>query len=247
MLKDALSYCRVDPSAQIASSVTLGFHAVVMADVRIGEGTTIGNNVVIYPGTEVGNRVTIFDNAVLGRRPQSAGNVARPFPNDLPPLRIGDDSVVGACAVLYTGTRIGRHVLVSDLCSIREGCVIGDYALLGRAVILNYDAQIGARTKIMDQTHITGKCRVGEDCFISVLVGTSNVNTMGPVTEEDIVGPTIEDGARIGIGVSILPGKRIGRNAMVSAGSVVSTNIPDGMLAGGSPARVIRDNPYAKR
>lgn len=239
--------CEIDPSARLAKSVQLGFHTVIMADVSIGEDTVIGHNVVIYPGTEIGRGVRVYDNAVLGRRPQSAGNVARPLREDLDPLRIGDFSVIGACAVLYAGTRIGSHVLVSDLCSIREECVVEDFALLGRGVILNYNARVGKRTKIMDQTHITGNCTIGEDCFISVLVGTTNDNTMGLVAAPQILGPTIGDGARIGMGVNILPAKTIGKNSIVSAGSVVSTNIPEGVLAGGFPARVIRDNPFLKK
>jgi acetyltransferase-like isoleucine patch superfamily enzyme len=45
----------------------------------------------------------------------------------------------------------------------------------------------------------------------------------------------------------VLPGKIIGKDSIVSAGSLVSTNIPEGVLAGGVPARVLRDNPYLKK
>lgn len=55
-------------------------------------------------------------------------------------------------------------------------------------------------------------------------------------------GCTIEDGALIGMGSIILNQARIGRNAMVGAGALVTsgTVIPEGMLAMGSPARVVR-------
>ena len=133
MSRETYTFCHIDPSARIAESVKMGFHAVIMADVFIGEDSTIGNNVVVYPGTEIGRNVTVYDNAVLGRRPQSAGNVTRNLKTNLGPLTIGDGSVIGACAVLYAGTRIGRQVLVCDLASIREECVIEDLAVLGRA------------------------------------------------------------------------------------------------------------------
>ena len=47
----------------------------------------------------------------------------------------------------------------------------------------------------------------------------------------------IERGAWIGAAVVILPGVTIGRNAVVGAGSVVTRDVPPGMVAAGNPAR----------
>ena len=51
----------------------------------------------------------------------------------------------------------------------------------------------------------------------------------------------IEDGAWIGAGAIILPGVRIGRKAVVGAGSVVTRDVPPGTVVAGNPARVIRE------
>ena len=45
----------------------------------------------------------------------------------------------------------------------------------------------------------------------------------------------------IGGGAIILPGARIGSRAVIGAGSVVTRDIPEGMLAVGNPCRVIRE------
>ena len=45
----------------------------------------------------------------------------------------------------------------------------------------------------------------------------------------------------IGAGAVILPGVNIGKNSVIGAGSVVTRDIPEGVLALGSPARVIRE------
>lgn len=45
----------------------------------------------------------------------------------------------------------------------------------------------------------------------------------------------------IGAGTVILPGVNIGNNSVIGAGSVVTRDIPEGVLALGSPARVIRE------
>lgn len=55
-------------------------------------------------------------------------------------------------------------------------------------------------------------------------------------------GCTIEDGALIGMGSILLNGARIEKNAMTGAGTLVpgGMTVPEGMLAMGSPARIIR-------
>jgi acetyltransferase-like isoleucine patch superfamily enzyme len=50
---------------------------------------------------------------------------------------------------------------------------------------------------------------------------------------------TLQDGCWIGIGVVILPGVTIGRNAIVSANAVVMQDVPANSVVGGIPARVI--------
>jgi maltose O-acetyltransferase len=45
----------------------------------------------------------------------------------------------------------------------------------------------------------------------------------------------------VGGGAIILPGVRIGSRAVIGAGSVVTRDIPEGVLAAGNPCRVIRD------
>ncbi|MDO4198853.1 MAG: DapH/DapD/GlmU-related protein [Erysipelotrichaceae bacterium] len=50
----------------------------------------------------------------------------------------------------------------------------------------------------------------------------------------------IDDGAWLGAGVTVLPGVRIGKHAIVGAASVVTKDVPDYAVAVGNPAKVIR-------
>ena len=50
----------------------------------------------------------------------------------------------------------------------------------------------------------------------------------------------VKNGAIISVGCIIIAGVTIGENAMVGAGSVVTTDIPDNCIAIGNPARVIK-------
>jgi len=58
------------------------------------------------------------------------------------------------------------------------------------------------------------------------------VQSKGPVI--------IDDEAWLGVRVTVLSGVRIGKGAVIGAGSVVSKNIPDNAIAVGTPARVVK-------
>ncbi|NLE88651.1 MAG: sugar O-acetyltransferase [Myxococcales bacterium] len=51
----------------------------------------------------------------------------------------------------------------------------------------------------------------------------------------------IEDDVWVGGGAIVLPGVRIGRGAVIGAGSVVTKDVPAGVFAGGNPCRVLRE------
>ena len=230
----------------IPSSVKLGHNVVIMDDVEIGENSQIGNNVVIYPKTSIGRSVTILDNAVLGRLPISAGNISRPLMDDYRPLLIGDHSVIGACTVLYTGTRIANNVLICDLSSVREACDIEEFVVLGRGVMVQPETRIGARSRIMDMCHLPGDMVIEEDVFFSALVGSASENSMGRAEDEVGMrrgGPHVKRGAYIGVGALMLPQTTIGENAVVGAGALVTRDVPPGVLVMGVPAKVVRSVP----
>lgn len=52
---------------------------------------------------------------------------------------------------------------------------------------------------------------------------------------------TVGDNVWIGGGVRVLPGVKIGNNVVIGAGSVVTKDIPDNVVAAGNPCRIIRN------
>jgi acetyltransferase-like isoleucine patch superfamily enzyme len=55
------------------------------------------------------------------------------------------------------------------------------------------------------------------------------------------IGPLyVGDGTWLGAGVSALDGIRVGRGCIVGAGAVVTRDLPENLLAGGVPAKVLR-------
>jgi maltose O-acetyltransferase len=53
----------------------------------------------------------------------------------------------------------------------------------------------------------------------------------------------VEDNVWLGGGVVVCPGVTIGQDTVVGAGAVVTRDLPPGVVAVGSPARVVRDLP----
>lgn len=218
--------------------------AIIHDDVVIEDEVIIHDYVVIYPGTVVKKNTEIYDHCVLGKLPTSPGVTSRKLKNKYNPLIIGENCVLCPGVVLYVGTTIGSNTLLGDFCSIREECCIGNNCIISRNVSVNYNTRIGNRTKVMDNTHITGNAVIEEDVFISVLVATTNDNTMGreEYSEDHVQGPYIKKNTTIGAAANILPNVTVGENCIIGAGAVVTKNIEDNKVAMGMPARVIRDN-----
>lgn len=195
----------------------------------------------IYENVIIGNNVTIFPGAVVGRPPLSSGAARKTDIDNLPPLIIGEGSVIGANAVIYGGSKIGKNSMICDGASVREFVTIGDNSLVAMGVTINRDTQIGNNVKIMDNTHITGNAVIEDNVFIGMLVTMANDNTMNRSTLSlsQMMGPTIRSGARIGQGACILPGIEIGKESIVAANAVVTKDVPEYKTAIGIPAKIV--------
>lgn len=226
---------------QISKSASIAATAVIHDGVVIEDNVVIHDYVVIYPGVTIRAGCEIFDHCVIGKYPTTPGSTVRPLKESYSPVEIGENCVLCPGTVVYIGTRVGRHTLLGDFCSIREDCTVGEYCIISRNVSVNYETVIGHHTKIMDNSHITGNMKIGNHVFISVLVATTNDNAMGRAgySKEDVYGAVIEDYVTVGAGANILPGVKIGKNAIVGASALVTKDIPENKKVMGIPARVV--------
>jgi acetyltransferase-like isoleucine patch superfamily enzyme len=201
---------------------------------------------VLFPNVILGDNVTIFPGAVIGRPPLSTGATTRRVETtSLPPVRIADNCIVGANAVIYADVEVKNNTMICDTACIREGCRIGSFCVIAMGVTINYNTRIGDRVKVMDNTHLTGNMIIENDVFIWMLVTTANDNLMGRKPPAEVgqwlgKGPVIQRFATIGQGACILPGVEIGENAIVGANSVVTKNVQPRSLVMGIPARFKR-------
>jgi acetyltransferase-like isoleucine patch superfamily enzyme len=104
---------------------------------------------------------------------------------------------------------------------------------IGDNVFFNYGLDIGCTKSI----------RIGNNTIIGPMVNIIDSN-FHPVDIDDRPqsnGIVISDNVWIGRGAVILPGATIGQNSVIASGSIVTRDIPANVLAGGTPAKVIRE------
>lgn len=232
-----------DTMKKISETSTIASTAIIHDNVEIEDNVIIHDYVVIYPNTIIKAGTEIFDHCVLGKIPTSPGITSRQLKTEYDKLVVGENCVLCPGVVLYAGSTLGHNNLLGDFCSIREECKIGNGCIISRNVSVNYNTEIGNDTKIMDNTHITGNMKIGNHVFISVLVATTNDNTMGreEYNPDHVYGAVIEDDVTIGAAANILPQVTIGRNAIVGAGAVVTKSVPANKVVMGVPAKVVKD------
>jgi acetyltransferase-like isoleucine patch superfamily enzyme len=204
----------------------------------------ITDTAIVYPGTVLGDGCVLLDYAVVGKRPTLSPRSTAKH-DDLLPLELGDGTVVSTGAIVFAGSRVGKHVIVGDQACIREGCAVGDDVVIGRGSLVENGTTIGARTKIQAMAYLTAYSIIEEDVFIAPCVQTANDNFMGRTEQRHALrrGPTIRRGARVGAGAVLCPGVEIGEEAFVGAGAVVVADVPPRVVVVGNPARVLRNVP----
>jgi len=142
---------------------------------------------------------------------------------------------------------LGANVRIFDFVNL-YGCTIGDNSKVGAFVEIQKNASIGRNCKISSHTFICEGVTIEDDVFVGHNVSFINdkyprATAAGRLqTEADwSVEPTrVCAGASIGTSVTILGGVTIGRNSIIGAGSVVTRDVPEGVVAAGNPCRVLR-------
>lgn len=228
-------------TARIGLNTVISDFCVIRENVKIGNNVVIHPHVTIYDGVEIGDNVEIFSGVVIGKEPKAPNVLSREI-EFRRRVNIGKHTILGANSIIYCDVVIGDNCLIGDNVAVREKCHIENSCILGMNVTLNYNVRVGRSTVIMAKSHITGNTRIGNNVFISVGVTMANDNNFGMkgYNEETISGPFISDYSKIGVGAVILPSVRIGKNALVSAGSVVTRNVAPNSQVMGVPARHIK-------
>ncbi len=100
---------RIEPGAIIRDQVSIGENAVIMMGAVINIGAEIGDKSMIDMGAVLGGRAIVGKNSHIGANAVLAGVVE---PASAQPVRIGDNVIVGANAVVLEGVQVGDNAVV---------------------------------------------------------------------------------------------------------------------------------------
>jgi acetyltransferase-like isoleucine patch superfamily enzyme len=132
-------------------------------------------------------------------------------------------------------TTIWQYVVVLPEAVIGNNCNINAHCFIENKVIIGNNVTIKCGVYIWDGIII------GNDVFIGPNVTfTNDKYPRSKQYPSDFQHTIIEDGASIGAACVILGGIKIGRGALIGAGSLVTKNIQAGELWYGNPAKYIR-------
>ena len=151
-------------------------------------------------------------------------------------------------AQVHPNARIGKNVKIWNWVQVRENAEIGENSIISKSVYIDFDVKIGKNVKIQNNVSVYHGVTIEDGVFIGPHVCFTNdkipraINANGSIkaaSDWEVSPITVGYGSSIGANSTILPGVRIGRFALVGAGSVVTRDVPDHGLVLGSPARLV--------
>ena len=128
--------------------------------------------------------------------------------------------------------------------TVEPRAIIEDHALINNVL---GDVYVGESSLVGVGNVVIGPVTIGRDVLLAQYVVLSALNheyadPYRPIRLQGVSvrAITVEDGAWVGAHAIVLPGLRVGRNAVVAAGAVVTKDVPDYSVVVGNPARVVR-------
>lgn len=152
--------------------------------------------------------------------------------------QLGARAIIRSGSIVYENARLGEGVETGHNVLIREGTIIGSRSLIGTGTIIDGRATLGEEVRVESGVYIPPYTRIGNRVFLGPRAVLTN-DRYPP--SKRLQGPTLEDEVVVGANAVILPGVRVGRGAVVAAGSVVTRDVPEGRVVAGVPARVVGD------
>lgn len=139
------------------------------------------------------------------------------------------------------GAEIGAGTKIWHFCHIQSGAIIGENCSLGQNVNVANNVRIGNGVRIQNNVSVYEGVEIEDNVFCGPSCVFTNVTT--PRAHFPVHGryshTLIKKGASLGANCTVVCGHVIGRSALVAAGAVVTSDVPDFALVAGVPARRI--------
>lgn len=144
-------------------------------------------------------------------------------------------------SIVDDDVEIGEGTKVWFFCHLQRGARIGKHCSLGQNVNVSNNVKIGDGCKIQNNVSLYEGMELENDVFCGpscVFTNDLTPRAKYPKGASHYVRTLIREGATIGANATIVCGHTIGKWAMIGAGAVVASDVPDYALMLGVPARI---------
>ncbi len=152
-------------------------------------------------------------------------------------VRIGKGTKIMRNVIIKEGVIIGENCIIGNGSLIRENVQLGDYVKIGFSNSIEPNAHIGDGTSTQGFCMISEFSEIGKNNFLGPYWNNPADKDCGVFEGEYKPNPaSVGDNVRFGSNVKLKPGIHIGSKAFIWMNSLVTKNVPNGEMWGGSPA-----------
>ncbi len=142
-------------------------------------------------------------------------------------ISIGHNRIRHAIAQEFSARSMTFGLAIHPRAAISRGVTIGAGTVVMAGVAVNADTRIGEHAILNTGATVDHDCVIGRAAHIA-----PGAHLCG--------GITVGERTLIGAGATVIPNVRIGSDVVIGAGATVVCDIPDGVTALGTPARIVK-------
>ena len=203
-----------------------------MENQSYGKNVRVHPTAIVYPNVVLNENVFVGPYCIIG---EPSGAYYKDPDGYKPKItEIGANSVIRSHNVIYEDVHIGENFQSGHHVTIREDSVLGNNCSVGTLSDIQGKVRIGNFVRMHSNVHI-GMLTTIKD-YVWIFPYSVVTNDLYPPMDR-LTGCTIEEYALITTGSILLPGVKVGKNAMVAAGAVVSKDVEEEALVMGVPAK----------
>ena len=195
---------------RLAACLARGVTVLDPTTTYVGEDVRIGRDTVLHPFVTLEGRTRIGRDCIVRSHTRIRDSVLA-------------DGVTVKDACVIEESRLGRGAVAGPFAHLRPGTVLDSGARVGNFVEIK-KSRIGAASKANHLSYI-GDAAVGR--HVNIGAGTITCNFDGSAKHRTIIG----DEVFVGSDTQLVAPVRVGRGAVVAAGSTITRNVPQNALA----------------
>lgn len=151
-----------------------------------------------------------------------------------------NDYFVHETSVVDDNVKIGAGTKIWHFCHIQSGAEIGERCSFGQNVNVSNCVKIGNGVKVQNNVSLYEGVELEDDVFCGpscVFTNDLTPRAKYPKGRAGYRRTLVKTGASIGANATVVCGHTIGKWALIGAGAVVTSDVPDHALMLGVPAR----------